>query len=190
MGMPIERRGAAQKVHVGSLYAGRTRTLYLTLEVPTQRLGAVALGEVSLQYQQKGEAGFVSVGALPAMTCLNDRARFEEQINRGIWERAMLEDVLTTTQEQFGDAIRTGNRQHLKKASKLAQRERQLASKLGSKKVLSQLDSLKEEEQEAVVAQKAAPAVRNRAAKKSKARGYQKRNKSSYAAPKAALESY
>ncbi len=190
MGLPISRRGADSVVQLGNIYASRTRTVWLTLRVPTHHLGSRDVGRLSLSYQRHGSPGVVSVGDLPRVACLDNRYEYERNINKSIWERAMLDDVFTATEESFGDAIRTGDRGQLDSALKKAEDERALATRLGSHKVVQHLDTLNEKAGEAAVAQSAPAAVRAESAKKTKASGYQKRNKGAYESVDRAMMAY
>ncbi|NRA35100.1 MAG: VWA domain-containing protein [Polyangiaceae bacterium] len=190
MGLPVHRDGLTSVVRLGGLYAARSRTVWLTLRVPTYSLGDKALGSLSLNYLRHGRSNLVAVGALPRVACLSDELRYQEKIHRSIWERAVLDDVFNRTEEAFGDAIRSGNRQELRVAMRRAEDEKRLAQSIGSERVLRKLSALKKEAAHAEVAQRAPAAVRNKAAKKSKSRAYQQRNASSYHDSAGAMRSY
>jgi Ca-activated chloride channel family protein len=190
MGLPVQYRGGAQVIRLGSLYAGRTRTVWLTLRAPAHRLGMLALGDLSVGYERHGQPATVTVGALPQIACSSDYHRFQREIRQDVWERALLGDVFTTTEERFGDAIRSGSRRELHSALEDAEEARKLASSLGNQKVIAKLDELQEQAQEAERAQQAPAPQRNISAKKSKARGYQQRNKDSFLDSNAAMNAY
>lgn len=190
MGLPVEYRGGTQVIRLGSLYAARTRTVWLTLRAPTHRLGMLALGNLSVGYERNGVPQTATVGSLPQIACLNDYHRFQNEIRRDVWERALLNDVFTTTEERFGDAIRSGSRTELHSALKDAEESRKLAQSLGSDKVIAKLDELQSKAVVAERAQQAPAAERNVSAKKSKARGYQMRNSDVYLDSDAAMEAY
>jgi Ca-activated chloride channel homolog len=190
MGLPIESRGQTQVVRLGSLYSARTRTVWLTLRAPSHRLGSLSLGHLSVGFERNGRPEVASVGALPTIVCLNDHRKFQDEIRKTVWERALLNDVFTTTEERFGDAIRTGSRQELHTALGQAEASRKLAESLGSKQVIEKLDDLKRKAVSAEHAQAAPAAERNLSAKKSKAQGYQMRNRDVYNDSEAAMKSY
>lgn len=190
MGLALSRENSVYAVRVGNLYSARTRTLWLTLRVPTYQMGDAALGKLSLSYQRNGDESVVSVGELPAVACLDDENRYEKHIHRDVWERALIDDVFTKTEEDFGDAIRSGSRNELQGALKRAERERVLAERLGSQAVVEHLDRLNQKAVSAAAAQAAPASERNQSAKKSKASGYQKRNKSNYDDADFAARSY
>lgn len=190
MGLPVQYQGGSQVVRLGSLYEARSRTVWLTLRVPSHRLGTLALGKLSLSYERGGKPGMVSVGALPHIVCLDDEVRYRDEIRRPVWERALLNDVFTTTEERFGDAIRSGSKAELHSALQSAESSRTLAQSLGSQKVIKRLDELQSKAREAERAQEAPQAERNISAKKSKARGYQMRNSDVFKDSEAAMDAY
>lgn len=190
MGLDIEYRGATQVLRLGNLYTGRNRSVWLTLRVPTYRLGTLELGGIEVSYEREGHAERVTLGRLPEIVCLNDRVQYEHNVKKDVWERALLNNVFTQAEEDFGDAIRSGDRRVIEKALASAEQERQLAQSLGSDKVLGRIDALKGQAASAGAAQSAAPAVRNEEAKKAKARGYQQRNSASYKSLDSAMKAY
>ncbi len=190
MGLPVRLREQGFEIPLGSLYAGRTRRIWLTLQVPAERLGERRLGHLSLDYSRLRQLYHVGVGQLPKIACLKDFERYYSGINESVWERALIGDVFQRTEEQFGDAIRTGDRRQLSDALSRAEREGRVARRLGNKKVIGHLDRLRVEAKKAEKAQSAPAPVRNRRAKKRKARGYQKRNSGAYDNVNRALEAY
>ncbi len=190
MGLKVSQYGASQTIQLGNLYSGRTRSIWLTLRVPTHRVGTLDLGALSLSFRRGDREQRIQVGRLPRVACLNDRHEYERHVNKDVWERALLNNVFTKTEEDFGDAIRSGDRQVIRRALEEAEKERALAKKLGSKKVISKLDALKSEAAQAERAQRAPAPVRNARAKKAKARGFQKRHSSSYGDLSKAMQAY
>lgn len=190
MGLPIDSRGSARVVRIGNLYGSRPRTVWLTLRVPSARVGARDLGQLSLAYERNGQPGYASVGALPSVECVADYAYFKDHVHEPVWERAVMNNVFSTTEERFGDAIRSGSKAELDAALRDAERERRLAESLGNRAVISKLDSLRTDAEGAERAQQAPASVRNVEAKKSKARGYQQRNSDAYEDSGRAMKSY
>lgn len=190
MGLPIEQRGAERVVRIGNLYGSRTRTIWLTLKVPSAHVGTRELGQLSLAYERKGQPGYATVGALPQVACVADYGYFKDHVHEKVWERAVMNNVFSTTQERFGDAIRSGSKAELDAALRDAENERRLAQSLGNHSVISKLDHLRAEAEGAERAQSAPAPVRNMEAKKSKARGYQKRNSDAYEDSSRVMDAY
>lgn len=190
MGLDVVTRGGDRIVRLGSLYSGRNRSVWLTLKVPSTRMGSQRLGHLSLSYDRHSRRDVVTIGDLPTVLCLQDRQEYERSVKKDVWERALLNNVFSKAEEDFGDAIRTGDRRIIEQALTTAEEERKLAQSLGSTKVLERLDDLKGRAVAAEQAQAAPTAVRNQEAKKAKARGYQQRNSSSYKSVDSAMRAY
>ncbi len=60
-GYPIEKVGGHFVVKPGHLYAGQDKIVYLTFQVPTQKLGEFSLGAADLSYQIQDKSGFLSL---------------------------------------------------------------------------------------------------------------------------------
>ncbi len=190
MGMVVESRAGEKIVRVGNLYSARSRTVWLTLRVPNYRVGAQRLGALSLAYERNGHPGYATVGELPPVECVASYDRFRERVHEDVWERAVMNNVFSSTQERFGDAIRSGSKKELDAALREAEQERRLAQSLGNQSVIAKLDELKREARAAEQAQSAPAPARNTAAKKSKARGYQSKNSDSYQDAERSMLSY
>jgi hypothetical protein len=93
----------------------------------------------------------------------------------------MVEEELSRAREELGDAIARGTAADVDQSVARVQAQQQLAEKLGQTGVAQEISALQESGVRAKLAQQAAPAARNVAAKSSKALGYGKRNASSYA---------
>lgn len=190
MGLEVAHQGAGSVIRLGNLYAGRTRSVWLTLRAPTDQLGTFDLGELTVSYERSGYKERVVVGPLPSVLCLQDTLEYERRVNKDVWERGLVNNVFSKAEEDFGDAIRTGDRRVIAEALSGAEQERHLAERLGSKAVIGRLEDLNGKAVAAEQAQAAPAAVRNQEAKKAKARGYQQRNSSSYKSVDSAMKAY
>jgi len=181
-GVPLASEGGEAVVSIGSLYAGRPRKVWLTLNLPTDGTGERALGELALRYRRAGASFVVAGGALPRVTRVTDPGRFEAAINPEVWGRAMLEEELNRASEELGDAIAGGTAADVDSSVQRLELARPLAAKLGQAQVIAEIEKLRTHGTAAKQAQQAAPAERNLAAKRQKATGYGKRNAGAYGA--------
>jgi Ca-activated chloride channel family protein len=190
MGLEVAQQATGTVIRLGNLYAGRTRSVWLTLRAPTDQLGTFGLGELTVSYERAGYKERVVVGPLPGVLCLRDTREYERRVNKDVWERGLLGNVFSKAEEDFGDAIRTGDRRVIAEALSGAEQERHLAERLGSKAVIGRLEDLNGKAAAAEQAQAAPAPVRNQEAKKAKARGYQQRNSDSYKSLDSAMKAY
>lgn len=186
-GIPLATEGGEAVVSIGSLYAGRPRKVWLTLNVPTDGTGERALGELALRYRRAGSTVVVAGGALPRVARVADPGRFEASIHPEVWGRAMLEEELNRASEELGDAIARGTAADVDSSVQRLELARPLAAKLGQQQVMAEIEKLRTHGAAAKQAQLAAPTERNLAAKRQKATGYGKRNAGAYGATDFAL---
>jgi Ca-activated chloride channel family protein len=169
-GYPLEQRGSLVTVRPGNLYAGQKRTLWVTLQVPTQRVGQLALGRFSLAYKRNDQPRAVTAAALPALSCVADEAVFERGIDRTLWEENVTTQQFQKSKLALGRAIGEGDEADVDRELQHYESNRKLAEKLGSSRVLDKLGELRSSAAEAKHDQQAAPAARNYRAKQAKAR--------------------
>lgn len=174
------RRGAELVIPVGSLYGEHSRTLWLTLQVPTAELRETAIGGIALRYRRDGRLFEARSDALPSIACVSDEGEFQRRVVESVWEHAMLEEEIGNGTEALGDAIRSGEADDVHKAVARANSELSLAKALGNQRVVGGLQQLSSSAAAARVAQGSAPSVRARAAKKATADGFGSRNASAY----------
>jgi Ca-activated chloride channel family protein len=169
-GYPMEQHGTRVSVRPGNLYAGQKRTLWVTLQVPTERRGEQAIGRFSLAYKRAEKAFAVTADALPTIRCVDDQASFERGIDREVWEQAVTTQQYQRTQLALGKAIGEGDAADVDREVKNYGENRRLAEKLGSTKVLRSMDALDGAAVRAKAAQAAPSSKRQFEAKQHKAR--------------------
>ena len=178
--IPFETQGGEVVVPLGSLYAGRERKLWLTVQVPADATRERELGKLRVRYVRAGEAFEVRSGALPKVKSVADEASFEAGLVPAVWKRAVLEEEITRAREELGDAIARGTARDIDGSVGRVERQRALAEKLAQSDVVEELSKLEREGEQAKVAQQAEPALKTQAAKRAKATGYGQRNASKY----------
>jgi Ca-activated chloride channel family protein len=179
-GVITHSSGNRADVALGSLYAGQARTLWLTLHVPSDHTGPLALGELAFEYRDRGGAVHSKSDALPKIACVAERDEFQRRVNQKTWERAVVEEELSRAEERLGDAIAAGTAADVDREVDKAIEHLSLAKSLGNKKVEQAVRQLEVQARSAKKAQTAAPEVKNHAAKSQKSTGYMNRNKSKY----------
>ncbi len=179
-GYPIERGERSDTVRPGNLYAGQERKLWATLRVPTDTLRDLALGSFSLQYQQGAAARELEAPPLPTLACVADVTRFERSIDRASWEEYVAGEQYTKVQAALGKAVGEGDEADIDREQRAYEQNRSLAEKLGSTRVLRQLDALSTEAAAAKSEQKAPAAERSYNAKQKKSRALFKLRRDAY----------
>lgn len=176
----VSMDGDTAVVSLGSLYGDHTHKVWLTFKVPNDELRAHELGAISLRYRRNTKPFEVALVETPRVECVAEASVFEQSIVKSVWEEATVVEELAQRREQLGAAIRDGEAADVDGVVAQADRQRGLAERLGSARVLAELAKLRAEAAPAKAAQRAGGETRSMAAKNSVADGFGLRNSSSY----------
>jgi Ca-activated chloride channel family protein len=179
-GYELERSADHVLVRPGNLYAGQKRTLWVTLQLPTDQLRDLALGRFVLRYKHRDQARELSTGELPQIACVADRERWKRGIDKSLWEQNLLTEQFQDAQLQVGRAVGSGDAAGIDVAVKRFAENRELARELGSNKVLSKIAALEQEQGAAKGAAAAPAATRGYEAKRMKSRAQFERRADAY----------
>jgi Ca-activated chloride channel family protein len=179
-GYELERTGDHALVRPGNLYAGQKRTLWVTLQLPTDRLRELALGRFMLRYKHSDQARELSSGELPQIACVADRERWKRSIDKSLWEQNLMTEQLQDAQLKVGRAVGSGDAAGIDTAVTGFTQYRALARELGSSNVLSKIEALELESRKAKGAAAAPAATRSYEAKRMKSRAQLERRADAY----------
>ncbi len=114
-GYPIENAGGIQRFHVGSLYAGQVRKLWLTLRArPTgERL---ELGTFRVEYTQDGAPRQLELAQLPTLDVVSDREAFFAGLNSEAWGEAVGVDAYNKMRTEVAALVQRGEKEEAQKA--------------------------------------------------------------------------
>ena len=188
-GYELERAGGNTVVRPGNLYAGQKRTLWVTLQLPTDKLRDLDVGRFVLRYKHRDQAREIHTEQLPQIACVADRERWKRSIDKALWEQNLMTEQFQDAQLQVGRAVGSGDAAGIDAAVKRFADNRALARELGSSKVLSKIEALEHEESAAKGAAAAPAATRSYEAKRMKSRAQLERRADAYNAdPLAGME--
>ena len=179
-GYELEHAADKTVVRPGNLYAGQKRTLWVTLQLPTDRLRDLALGRFVLRYKHRDAARELTTGDLPQIACVADRERWKRSIDKSLWEQNLMNDQYQEAEMAMGRAVGSGDTEEIEEAVTRFSQNRQLAQELGSVRVLSKIDALEQKRGEAKGAAAAPAAQRSYEAKKMKSRAQFERRADAY----------
>ena len=179
-GYELERSGKSTVVRPGNLYAGQKRTLWVTLQLPTDKLRDLDVGRFVLRYKHRDEARELSTGELPQIACVADRERWKRSIDKSLWEQNLMTEQFQDAQLQVGRAVGSGDAAGVEAAVKRFADNRELARELGSSKALSKIEALEQERSAAKGAAAAPAATRGYEAKRMKSRAQFERRADAY----------
>lgn len=113
-GYPVSQTDAATlTISTGQLLAGAEKQFVLTLAVPTESIGALALGEMQLRYQQQDRHYTASVDAAPLQLTVVAPERRQEavgSIDHDVYRQSWLKNNLGLMQKKLGQWVREGKK--------------------------------------------------------------------------------
>jgi Ca-activated chloride channel homolog len=109
-GYPVNHEKGAAVVHPGDLLSGQQRTLFLTFDAPTDTLGTIPLGSVSMQYRFDGQSHRLDAPAPLTVACVADPAAAMASINKAVWTDQVVKDEFSRLKEAVAGDIRDGDK--------------------------------------------------------------------------------
>ncbi|HKU45087.1 MAG TPA: VWA domain-containing protein [Polyangiales bacterium] len=110
-GYPLASDASGTSFHVGSLFAGQERRVWVSLRVPSDREGELPLGAVELAYTEGGQRKRMAAQGALAVRCVSDEHTALASIDKGAWERAVAQEEWGRVQEQVARAVHEGKRE-------------------------------------------------------------------------------
>lgn len=135
-GYPLERGAESVSFQPGALFSGQERRVWLTLRVPADQEQNVALGQLTLNYVEGGQARAVAPSQALAVNCVKDEAVAVAAIDKTTWERGVMQEEWGRVQQDVARAVREGKREEAHGyLSQYQAKQAPLSAKLGSSNV-------------------------------------------------------
>ena len=107
-GYPVKQIGGRAVFHPGSLGYGKSRTLYLTLQMPTDVRRTFGLGELQVQYRQGGRRHTAVLPERFTIACVSDADDVMGSIRKDVWRDQVLKADFGRLKEEVAADIREG----------------------------------------------------------------------------------
>lgn len=111
-GYPVEERHGAFVIRPGQMLYGQTKTLYLTLKLPTAATYAKALGTIALSYKSGATATTLAlIDERTEVACLPmaKKAEVTASINQPVYENAWTQNEYGRLLKNTADGVRAGD---------------------------------------------------------------------------------
>jgi Ca-activated chloride channel family protein len=108
-GYPLTVGGDTVSFHPGSLRAGQTHRIFLTLQVPTSEETLFPIGRVTARYRHNGRPHEVFLENAFTIACVGDEARVLSSIDRTRWEEKVLREDYNRLKQEVAADISAGN---------------------------------------------------------------------------------
>jgi Ca-activated chloride channel family protein len=110
-GYPVARDGGRVSFRPGSLFAGQTRSLWITYAVDNRAPGVHSLGTVELAYRDAGGNRRALSWERPfEVACVADRDRFVASVDKGTWERGVIQERYGKLRQEVSRYLKEGRR--------------------------------------------------------------------------------
>jgi Ca-activated chloride channel family protein len=148
-GYPLERDGEQVMFRTGSLFSGQKRHIWLTMQVPADRVASYNLGRFSLSYSDGGKRRSLTLEDVPTLACVGDENRFFASVDKDVWEQSVLQEAYNHLQEKVALAVREGRKdQAIQAISEYRRQNYHMNSKLQSAAVSENLEEAEQLEAE------------------------------------------
>jgi Ca-activated chloride channel family protein len=108
-GYPFRIAQGQAEFHPGSLRAGQTRTVYLTLQVPTTAAGSIRLEGLQADFRHGSQSLTARLPQALAIACVDDAAAVAASLDKGAWTDKVLQEDFGRLKEEVAAAIRRGD---------------------------------------------------------------------------------
>ncbi len=140
-GYPIETRDGYAVVHPGDLLSGQQRKLFLTFQVPTDRIRDYHLGGHEVRFTSAGTSRQVMVKDDLSLACVADPKAVMASIDRGAWGDQVVKEDYNQLKEEVATDIRMGRKEAaISKIREYETRTRAVNDAVGSAKVTHNLE--------------------------------------------------
>ena len=140
-GYPIRHQNNYAVFHPGDLGSGQTRTLFLTLRIPSDRERNFHMGTIKVRYRYESKPYEVSLDESFRIACVRNRKAVLSSIDKKEWtEKVLREDFNKLKQEIAGD-IKAGKKGHaMDRLERYYDEQESINAVVGSKKVYKNLN--------------------------------------------------
>ena len=140
-GYPISRQNGLAVFYPGSMHAGQTRKLYLTLRVPTNRSRQFELNNLKIVYHHDNQVNETTLEDSFTIACVNDRRKVYSSIDKTGWSDKVINDDFNRLKQEVAADLKSGKKQKAMKRIETYYGEQQAVNAVvGSARVTKNLD--------------------------------------------------
>ena len=180
-GYPVTLSHGVAVFTPGDLLGGQERTLYLTLQVPTDTARNIPLGPIQIRFEHRGRHYELPLGGKLEVACSGDASAVRAAIDKDNWADKIVQEDVNQLKESVAADIKAGRREEALKKIRVFKSEREAVNaSVGSSVVSRALDETAQELEAEVTdvftgPPAAAAEKRKQSAKALQYEGYQKR---------------
>ena len=107
-GYPVIRENGAAVFYPGDIRSGETRKLFLSLQVPTDRVTTFDIPGISIQYRNNDDSYRVALPDNLKLSCVSDPSDAMASIDKKTWENKVLQEDFSRLKEKVAADLRKG----------------------------------------------------------------------------------
>jgi Ca-activated chloride channel family protein len=140
-GYPISSIDGQSVFYPGSMHAGQTRKLYLTLRVPTNRNRQFELKNIKVVYQYDNRVYTSTLEDAFTIACIKDPRKVYSSIDKTGWSEKVINDDFNRLKQEVAADLKSGKKQKAMKRIETYYGEQQAVNAVvGSARVAENLD--------------------------------------------------
>jgi Ca-activated chloride channel family protein len=140
-GYPVSRQNGQATFYPGSMHAGQTRKLYLTLRVPTQRDGQFKLDGLKIVYLHGDRVYTSTLEDSFTIACVRDPRKVYSSINKTRWTDKVINDDFNRLKQEVAADLKSGKKQKaMKRIERYYGEQQAVNAVVGSARVTENLD--------------------------------------------------
>jgi len=140
-GYPISRQNGLAVFYPGSMHAGQTRKLYLTLRVPTNRSRQFELNNLKIVYHHDNQVHETTLEDSFTIACVNDPHKVYSSIDKTGWSDKVINDDFNRLKQEVAADLKSGKKEKAMKKIETYYGEQQAVNAVvGSARVTENLD--------------------------------------------------
>ncbi len=140
-GYPIENKNGYAVIHPGDLLSGQQRKLFLTFQVPTDRIRDYQLGGYQMHFTAAGTSRQIEIEDDLTLACVTDPKAVMASIDQAAWGDQVVKEDYNKLKEEVATDIRLGRKEAaISKISEYEARTSAVNDAVGSAKVADNLE--------------------------------------------------
>ena len=140
-GYPITRKEKHDVFYPGDLFSGRTRKLFLTLQVPTGSAARFEIGGIKVCYRFNGRSMETVLAESFKIACIGNKAEVQASIDKTSWAEKVIQEDFNRLKQDVAADIKAGEKESaLKKIHRYHREQESINATVGSAMVRQNLD--------------------------------------------------
>lgn len=141
-GYPISIQNGAAVFYPGDLRSGQSRTLYLTLQIPSHTIRDFKINDVRVGYMHNGESYEARLENTFTVACVRDQREVYSSIDKVRWTQKVLQEDFNKLKQEIAHDIKTGKKEKaMKRINRYRKEQKEINAVVDSREVDKNLNT-------------------------------------------------